>query len=101
MASVSARRSVHTHSRSAATTRSTQTSRSDIPQTHATTRTPPEFSEPRCHSLRLLTNNPAKTDALERHGIEVTTRVPIMTEPTRANAAYLDTKRERMGHGLR
>ena len=52
-------------------------------------------------SLRLLTNNPAKTDALERHGIEVTMRVPIMTEPTRANAAYLDTKRERMGHGLR
>ncbi len=52
-------------------------------------------------SLRLLTNNPAKTDALADHGIEVAVRVPILTEPTQANAAYLDTKRERMGHGLR
>jgi len=51
-------------------------------------------------SIRLLTNNPDKTEALERHGIEVTMRIPILTEPTAENVAYLNTKRERMRHGL-
>jgi 3,4-dihydroxy 2-butanone 4-phosphate synthase/GTP cyclohydrolase II len=49
-------------------------------------------------SIRLLTNNPAKTDALTAHGIDVTMREPIVVEPTSASAAYLRTKRERMGH---
>ncbi len=49
-------------------------------------------------SIRLLTNNPAKTDALTAHGIDVIGREPIIIEPTFANAAYLRTKRERMGH---
>lgn len=49
-------------------------------------------------SIRLLTNNPAKTDALAAHGIEVTAREPIVIEPTATNAVYLRTKRERMGH---
>lgn len=49
-------------------------------------------------SIRLLTNNPAKTDALTAHGIDVTMREPIIIEPTTASAAYLRTKRERMGH---
>jgi 3,4-dihydroxy 2-butanone 4-phosphate synthase/GTP cyclohydrolase II len=50
-------------------------------------------------SIRLLTNNPGKTDALRAHGIDVVAMVPIIIEPTEANAAYLRTKRERMGHG--
>jgi 3,4-dihydroxy 2-butanone 4-phosphate synthase/GTP cyclohydrolase II len=49
-------------------------------------------------SIRLLTNNPAKTDALAAHGIRVIVRESIVIEPTVANAAYLLTKRERMGH---
>jgi 3,4-dihydroxy 2-butanone 4-phosphate synthase/GTP cyclohydrolase II len=49
-------------------------------------------------SIRLLTNNPAKTEALVAHGIRVVGREPIVIEPTLANAAYLLTKRERMGH---
>ncbi len=49
-------------------------------------------------AIRLLTNNPAKTDALTAHGIDVVNREPIIIEPTLASAAYLRTKRERMGH---
>ena len=51
-------------------------------------------------SIRLLTNNPDKTAALKTHGITVTTTLPIVIAPTEQNAAYLHTKRERMGHGL-
>lgn len=51
-------------------------------------------------SIRLLTNNPAKTDALCEHGIDVVARAPIVIEPTATTDAYLRTKRERMGHSL-
>ena len=53
------------------------------------------------NSIRLLTNNPDKTAALSSHGIAVAARVPIVIAPTPRNTVYLDTKRERMGHGLR
>jgi 3,4-dihydroxy 2-butanone 4-phosphate synthase/GTP cyclohydrolase II len=49
-------------------------------------------------SIRLLTNNPDKTDALTANGIDVIARVSIVIAPTASNAAYLHTKRERMGH---
>lgn len=48
-------------------------------------------------SIRLLTNNPDKTAALASTGIAAE-QVPIVIAPTAQNAAYLDTKRERMGH---
>lgn len=48
--------------------------------------------------VRLLTNNPAKVDALERLGIEVVERVPLHTPPNPHNAGYLQTKSRRMGH---
>ena len=51
-------------------------------------------------SIRLLTNNPAKTDALRGHGIDVVARTPIVIEPTPTTDTYLRTKRERMGHSL-
>jgi 3,4-dihydroxy 2-butanone 4-phosphate synthase/GTP cyclohydrolase II len=51
-------------------------------------------------SIRLLTNNPAKTDALREHGIDVVARAPIVIEPTATTGAYLRTKHERMGHSL-
>jgi 3,4-dihydroxy 2-butanone 4-phosphate synthase / GTP cyclohydrolase II len=50
--------------------------------------------------VRLLTNNPAKTASLEDFGIEVAERVPLALHPTDANRAYLETKRDRMGHVL-
>lgn len=51
-------------------------------------------------SVRLLTNNPLKVDGLRRHGITVDTVEPLVTVPTLANAGYLRTKRDRMGHDL-
>lgn len=50
--------------------------------------------------VRLLTNNPAKQDALVAHGIDVTERVPLEVGRNAVNAAYLDTKAARMGHLL-
>ena len=49
-------------------------------------------------SVRLLTNNPSKADALIRAGIAVEATVPIATSPHVRNLAYLETKRQRMGH---
>src|SRR5260370_41837824 len=50
--------------------------------------------------VRLLTNNPLKSPALERHGIEVVDRVPLAVRPNSVNRRYLRTKADRMGHLL-
>ncbi|MGW1028321.1 bifunctional 3,4-dihydroxy-2-butanone-4-phosphate synthase/GTP cyclohydrolase II [Streptomyces sp. NPDC002577] len=50
--------------------------------------------------LRLLTNNPDKTDALVRHGLKVTGREPMPVQAGEHNLRYLQTKRDRMGHDL-
>jgi GTP cyclohydrolase II len=47
---------------------------------------------------RLLTNNPAKIEGLERYGVEVVERVPLGVSPNPSNLGYLRTKREKMGH---
>ena len=49
---------------------------------------------------RLLTNNPAKIEGLERYGVEVVERVPLGILPNPSNFEYLRTKREKMGHLL-
>jgi 3,4-dihydroxy 2-butanone 4-phosphate synthase / GTP cyclohydrolase II len=51
-------------------------------------------------SVRLLSNNPAKIDALEMAGISVTEYVPIVVGQQDENVGYLETKREKMGHIL-
>jgi len=50
-------------------------------------------------SVRLLTNNPAKVDALAAHGFGVT-RIPLPPLATPQNLRYLTTKRDRLGHQL-
>lgn len=50
--------------------------------------------------VRLLTNNPLKSAALERHGIQVVERVPLAIAPNAVNSHYLRTKADRMGHLL-
>ncbi|MBB0996125.1 GTP cyclohydrolase II, partial [Dietzia maris] len=50
--------------------------------------------------VRLMTNNPAKADALRAGGVEVVARVPMPTAVTPENLRYLRTKRDRMGHLL-
>ena len=51
-------------------------------------------------TIHLMTNNPAKYGGLHGYGLEITGRVPLHTEPTAHNIAYLRTKQERMGHLL-
>ena len=50
--------------------------------------------------IRLLTNNPLKVEALQRLGIKVAEQIQHATSPSRYNARYLATKRERMAHKL-
>ncbi|MFT3731237.1 MAG: GTP cyclohydrolase II [Hyphomicrobium sp.] len=50
--------------------------------------------------IKLLSNNPAKEQALKSHGIRISERVPLVAEPNRFNKRYLDTKRARMAHKL-
>lgn len=52
--------------------------------------------------VRLLTNNPKKTDAFiyHGHGLEVVEQVPIVAPDLADRRAYLDAKRDKMGHIL-
>ncbi len=52
--------------------------------------------------VRLLTNNPKKTDAFIYGGfdLEVTGQVPVVPPTNPFNSRYLATKREKMGHQL-
>jgi 3,4-dihydroxy 2-butanone 4-phosphate synthase / GTP cyclohydrolase II len=50
--------------------------------------------------IRLLTNNPAKLDALHTYGVTAVERVPIVIEPNPSNLRYLTAKQKRMGHLL-
>jgi len=52
-------------------------------------------------SVVMLTNNPAKVEALRADGVLVTGRVPMDVVPNQHNRGYLDTKRQRMGHLIR
>ncbi len=51
-------------------------------------------------AIRLMTNNPAKVDALRAAGVDVAERVPHQLPPNPHNARYLATKRDRTGHLL-
>lgn len=49
-------------------------------------------------ALKLVTNNPAKVEALQELGINVVERVPLQVGKNPVNAAYLLTKQQRMRH---
>lgn len=51
--------------------------------------------------VRLLTNNPQKTRALRQGGVDVVAEIPCEVAPNAHSRAYLETKRERMGHTLK
>lgn len=53
-------------------------------------------------SVRLLTNNPKKTEAFNLRGfdLKVVDQVPIISQSNPHNVAYLAAKREKMGHQL-
>ena len=50
--------------------------------------------------IRLLSNNPEKVRQLERAGIRVIQRVPCEPRISRISRAYLETKKNKMGHLL-
>ncbi|MFD7629330.1 GTP cyclohydrolase II [Streptomyces sp. NPDC059851] len=51
-------------------------------------------------SVRLLSNNPDKAEALTALGVDVAERVPLLVEANVHSLEYLRTKRDRMGHDL-
>ena len=55
----------------------------------------------RISRVRLLTNNPRKVRALSDGGIEIVERLPCEVGPTAHSLAYLQTKKQKMGHALR
>ncbi|HEX9026329.1 MAG TPA: bifunctional 3,4-dihydroxy-2-butanone-4-phosphate synthase/GTP cyclohydrolase II [Clostridium sp.] len=52
------------------------------------------------NNIRLITNNPAKIEGLEKHNIEVVERVPIQMPINKSDEFYLKTKKDRMNHLL-
>lgn len=49
-------------------------------------------------SVRLMTNNPDKVQALRNDGVNVSARVAMVVQENKHNRDYLDTKRVRLGH---
>lgn len=49
-------------------------------------------------AVRLMTNNPRKIAALEKLGIKVADRVPLLVNRNAFNTNYLDTKQAKLGH---
>ena len=52
------------------------------------------------HTIRLLTNNPQKVNAIEKYGINISERIPLNVCTTEANRNYLKAKQQKMGHFL-
>jgi 3,4-dihydroxy 2-butanone 4-phosphate synthase/GTP cyclohydrolase II len=51
--------------------------------------------------MRLMSNNPVKRIGLESYGLEVVENVPLEIAPNECNRAYMETKKNRMGHVLK
>ena len=58
----------------------------------------PMFGQFGITSLRLMTNNPRKIEAMERLGVHVTERVPLLVNRNAFNQHYLNTKESKLGH---
>lgn len=51
-------------------------------------------------SIKLMSNNPEKINDLQKHGIKITGRIPIIVPPNEHNKFYLETKKKKSGHLL-
>ena len=50
------------------------------------------------NAVDLMTNNPKKIKALEKLGLKVNKRIPILSESNEHNKKYLTTKAKKLGH---
>ena len=50
------------------------------------------------NSVDLMTNNPKKIKALEKLGLQVNKRIPILSKSNQYNKKYLTTKAKKLGH---
>lgn len=57
-------------------------------------------ASPGVHTIRLMTNNPAKYQGLVGHGIHIAAREPLIVIPNADNVAYLHAKRTRLNHAI-
>ena len=51
-------------------------------------------------TIKLLTNNPRKIEGLEKYGLSIIERMPIIIKPTKLTKKYLKVKKEKLGHYL-
>ena len=51
-------------------------------------------------TIKLLTNNPTKISGLEKYGLKIVERVPLIIKPTKHTEKYLKAKKEKLGHWL-
>ena len=58
------------------------------------------FNDLNIKKIRLITNNPKKIEYVESLGVEITERIPAITETNEFNEHYLKTKKDQMGHML-
>ena len=58
----------------------------------------PMFKQFGVKSLRLMTNNPRKIDAMGKLGVDVAERVPLLVNRNAFNQHYLNTKAAKLGH---
>src|SRR6201991_1426087 len=58
------------------------------------------LSEFRISRVRLMSNNPRKTQILRDAGVEVVEELPCEAKPTIHSLSYLKTKKEKLGHTL-
>lgn len=52
------------------------------------------------NDVQLLSNNPAKSQALQSLGITVSKQIPLLTPAQAHNEGYLNTKASKLGHSL-
>ena len=52
----------------------------------------------RIKSINLITNNPLKIDEIEKYGIEIRRRIPIIIKPNTHNKDYMKIKSDKMNH---
>lgn len=52
------------------------------------------------YKVKLLTNNPEKLKQLEKYGIKIVKRIPLLVKPHPFNKSYLLAKKKKLGHIL-